>query len=92
MPAGRRTPPLRQTGWAVLALAGLTLLAAVPNALRLRLTRYTIQLDKPCPDLRLVLLSDLHLGFFTPRWLFSQLRDTSQPLPPGPNSDCRGSV
>ncbi len=68
--------PLRQTGWAVLALAGLTLLAAVPNALRLRLTRYTIQLDKPCPDLRLVLLSDLHLGFFTPRWLFSQLRDT----------------
>lgn len=69
------TLPLRPAGWWVLALSGLTLLAAVPNALRLRQTQYSIRLDRPCPSLRLVLLSDLHLGFFSPRWLFPQLRD-----------------
>ncbi len=77
-----RALPLRETGWAVLALCALAFLYGMPHALRPRVTRYRVRLSRPCPPLRLVLLSDLHMGFFTPRRLLRRLAALSNDLAP----------
>ena len=74
--------PLRESGWCVLALSGVLLLFAVPRALRPRITRYTVTVDKSFAPLRLALLSDLHLGFFTPRGLLPRIRELVNGLSP----------
>jgi len=66
--------PLRKTGWAVVLLSALTLACAVPGALFPRVREYAVPLPGLTGERKLVLLSDLHLGFFTPRSLLPRLQ------------------
>lgn len=70
-------------GWLALAAFAVCYLGGVVNALRLRVRRYAISLPLTRP-LRLVLISDLHLGFFTgPRMLERISRAVLEQQPDG---------
>ena len=67
--------PFRETALAVLEGSLLLLLLSVPGALWPRTVRYTVHLPGLEEDLRAVVVSDFHLGFFTPRALLRRLAD-----------------
>lgn len=61
-------------GWAVLAVYAVMLCVGIINAFHIRTREYKIKLGLTEP-LRLVLISDLHLGFFSDRKMMKRIAD-----------------
>lgn len=70
--------PLPSRGLALSVLAGsaVLLLLSVPGALYPQIVRYRVSLPGLEEDLKAVVVSDFHLGFFTPRSLPERLAKT----------------
>lgn len=69
-----RALSFRAAGWWVIGCTVLIFACAVPRALIPRVKKYTLSFPSVERPVRLVLLSDLHLGFFTPASLLPRLQ------------------
>jgi putative phosphoesterase len=74
--------PLAPTGWVILLLSAALYPLGMPRATKPRLTRYRIRVNKLKEPLRIALISDLHLGFFTPEYTPGRIRDMVNSLKP----------
>ena len=70
-----RPLPARATALAVFWGSLLVLLLSVPGALWPRTVRYAVTLPGLSENIRAVVVSDFHLGFFTPRSLLRRLAE-----------------
>jgi predicted MPP superfamily phosphohydrolase len=69
-------------GFGVLALYLLLLFLGYRHAFRLQIHAYPILLNKPCPQLRVLLLSDLHLGLFSDRGMTQRIAEKAADCAP----------
>ena len=74
--------PLKAAGFAVLFLFLFLTAAGIANAFHIRRKDYRICLDRPCPNLRIALISDIHLGFFSDRKMMKRIAATVERTDP----------
>lgn len=70
-----RSMPVREVGFILLGIFAAAAAAGIRNAFRVKVRRYPVLSETSCGAVRLVLLSDLHLGAFTDRNLTKRLAD-----------------
>lgn len=76
------TLPLAPTGWLILLATAALYPIGMPRATQPRYTRYRVPVAKLKEPLRIALISDLHLGFFTPEYTPGRIRDMVNGLKP----------
>lgn len=74
--------PLGITGWVILLISAGVYPIGIPRATKPRLTRYRIRVKGLKEPLRIALISDLHLGFYTPEYTPGRIRDMVNSLNP----------
>ena len=74
--------PLAPTGWVILLICAGLYPLGMPRATKPRITRYRIRVKGLKEPLRIALISDLHLGFFTPEYTPGRIRDMVNSLKP----------
>lgn len=74
--------PLGITGWVILLISAGLYPLGMPRATSPRITRYRIRVKGLREPLRIALISDLHLGFFTPEYTPGRVRDLVNSLKP----------
>ncbi|MBQ9980077.1 MAG: metallophosphoesterase [Oscillospiraceae bacterium] len=77
-----REMPLEQAGRVILAVYILLLAVGAANALRVKLKKYEIKIGKPCPEIKIALISDLHLGAFTGKNMLARVVRTVEKASP----------